>query len=279
MTKAISILLLLCGLGGAAQAQMTEAEIGKRLIGKPLFLRGFWANDSLKFDAAGKLVNNSKTKAFSLCGIDVEHVSLQHDKLVLDGWRTGLQFIKNRPSRIILSTQRQTIGAQELMKIEIAAPVSGDYGPALSAIFADGLADITPQLPQFWQRYARRYFAKGELAPEDPKTVTAELTRNDSPNLRKASKTFPPPKLLHDEEPTLPEDVAKTFKTIESDVLLRFVVTENGDPSDIFIIMPAGLGMDEAAAATVQKYKFSPVIENGKPVPVAMQVEVRFAVD
>jgi protein TonB len=43
-------------------------------------------------------------------------------------------------------------------------------------------------------------------------------------------------------------------------------------------VRPAGLGLDEKALAAVQQYKFSPAMQDGKPVKVDLYVDVNFQI-
>jgi protein TonB len=59
-------------------------------------------------------------------------------------------------------------------------------------------------------------------------------------------------------------------------VLLSLVVDENGKPTDIKVIRPLGLGLDEQAIEAVSHWTFKPGTLNGKPVKVQAQIEVTF---
>jgi hypothetical protein len=60
-------LALFCTLGPllAIHAQSTEADLKTRLMDKPLYLRGFWRDDTLHFDPTGHLLGNSSPVTFS----------------------------------------------------------------------------------------------------------------------------------------------------------------------------------------------------------------------
>jgi len=83
-----------------------------------------------------------------------------------------------------------------------------------------------------------------------------------------------PPKLLFKVEPEYSEEARKA--KFQGTVLLTVVVDEKGDPRDIRIIRPLGLGLDQKAIEAVQKWRFEPGKKEGKPVPVIAQVEVNF---
>jgi TonB family protein len=59
-------------------------------------------------------------------------------------------------------------------------------------------------------------------------------------------------------------------------VVLWIVVNSDGSVSDVRVVKPLGLGLDEKAVETVKTWKFKPGMRNGAPVPVLMSVEVLF---
>ncbi len=75
-------------------------------------------------------------------------------------------------------------------------------------------------------------------------------------------------------EPEYSEEARKA--KFQGTVLLFVVVDEKGNPRDIKILRPLGLGLDQKAVEAVEKWKFSPGKKDGKPVPVQAQIEVNF---
>jgi TonB family protein len=59
-------------------------------------------------------------------------------------------------------------------------------------------------------------------------------------------------------------------------VKVNFWVDEKGVPTHVRVVRGIGHGLDEKAIEAVSKYRFTPAMENGKPVTVAMNVEVDF---
>ena len=82
------------------------------------------------------------------------------------------------------------------------------------------------------------------------------------------------PKILSKIEPEYSEEARKA--KFQGAVVLQIVVDEKGNPRDIKIIRPLGLGLDQKAIEAVEKWKFSPGLKDGKPVPVYAQIEVNF---
>jgi hypothetical protein len=194
-------LLCTCGLLPALHAQSTEADLKARLMDKPLYLRGFWRDDKLQFDSTGHLLGNSDPVTFTLSGFDLKKVHLKQDKLILEGRRVGLELAANKQIRVPLDTSIQ---------IDIATSPTGDYGPALDAIFANNLVDLVPTLPFYWQPYAVKNFVRANSAA-GPSTMLLTATKPDSGGQSLTPlKTKPPrsgagplyPKLLHSENLT-----------------------------------------------------------------------------
>ncbi len=75
-------------------------------------------------------------------------------------------------------------------------------------------------------------------------------------------------------EPEYSEEARKA--KFQGTVILYIVVDEKGNPRDLKVVRPLGLGLDEKALEAVQKWRFRPGFLNGKPVPVAATIEVNF---
>jgi TonB family protein len=82
------------------------------------------------------------------------------------------------------------------------------------------------------------------------------------------------PALVYKVEPEYSEEARKA--KFQGTVLLSVIVDDKGNPRDIKVLRPLGLGLDEKAIEAVQKWRFRPGYLNGKPVAVAAQIEVNF---
>ena len=59
--------------------------------------------------------------------------------------------------------------------------------------------------------------------------------------------------------------------------LIGLIVNAQGDPVDVHVVRPLGMGLDEKAIEAVRQYKFKPAMKDGKtPVPVMVTIEVDF---
>jgi len=61
-------------------------------------------------------------------------------------------------------------------------------------------------------------------------------------------------------------------------VTVSLIVDTEGLPQNVHVIRGVGMGLDEKALDAVRQYRFKPARENGHPVPVQVNVEVRFSI-
>lgn len=82
------------------------------------------------------------------------------------------------------------------------------------------------------------------------------------------------PTLVYKVEPEYSEEARKA--KFQGTVVLQVVVDDQGRPTNLKVVRPLGLGLDEKAIEAVQKWKFRPGYKDGKPVPVIATIEVNF---
>jgi len=82
------------------------------------------------------------------------------------------------------------------------------------------------------------------------------------------------PVALYKPEPEYSEEARKV--KLQGSVFLTIVIDVDGVPKDIRVKDSLGLGLDEKAVEAVSRWRFRPGTKDGKPVPVAVGVDVRF---
>ncbi len=83
-----------------------------------------------------------------------------------------------------------------------------------------------------------------------------------------------PPSVILKVEPEYSEEARKA--KFQGTVVLFVVVDEKGNPRDLKVMRPLGLGLDQKAIEAVEKWKFRPGMKDGKPVAVQATIEVNF---
>jgi hypothetical protein len=260
--------------GLPAQAQTTVDAIKVRLVGQPLYLRGSWAEDDLHFDANGQPKNKYHGGSFTEAGIDVSEVSLARGKLHIEGQRMGLTFENLAPKRVKISAKNYT----GEVSIEVEPPVDGDFGKALTEIFAPDLASLVPAMPFYWQYYARNHLvaSNGQTKPSQATTEAAKPT-DPAPSgnaILSHGGGIKHPIVTYQEEPQF-SHAARLLK-YSGIVEIYLWVMPDGIPSHLSLVKPEGLGLDEQALYAVSKYRFKPATKDGKPVTTDLYVDVNF---
>jgi TonB family protein len=84
------------------------------------------------------------------------------------------------------------------------------------------------------------------------------------------------PILIYDPDPEF-SDEARRAK-YQGLCLVALVVDAQGNPQQVHVARPLGMGLDEKAIEAVRQYKFKPAMFHGKPVAVAINIEVNFRI-
>jgi protein TonB len=79
---------------------------------------------------------------------------------------------------------------------------------------------------------------------------------------------------IYKPEPPYSEEARKA--KYQGTVVLWIIVDTQGNVTDLRVVKPLGLGLDEKAVETVRTWKFKPAMRNNVPVPVRVGVEVTF---
>ncbi|MGA3089574.1 MAG: energy transducer TonB [Terriglobales bacterium] len=82
------------------------------------------------------------------------------------------------------------------------------------------------------------------------------------------------PKKIYDPEPDYSEEARKA--KYQGTCVLYVIVGPDGRPRDIRVQRTLGLGLDEKAIEAVKTWRFEPAMKDGKPVAVAINIEVDF---
>lgn len=111
-------------------------------------------------------------------------------------------------------------------------------------------------------------------ATEAPSTFTGKTVEDSN----KPASFTKEPELIKRVAPEYPEDAAR--KGIEGAVDLAFVVSANGDVSDVTIVHsePSGI-FNRAAIAAVRRWKYQPSTVNGVAVDAHVQLRMTFKLD
>jgi periplasmic protein TonB len=83
-----------------------------------------------------------------------------------------------------------------------------------------------------------------------------------------------PPRKIYDPDPEYSEEARKA--KYQGVCVLYVVIGPDGKTRDIRVARTLGLGLDEKAIEAVKTWRFEPAMKDGKPVAVAVNIEVNF---
>ncbi|MGI4855066.1 MAG: energy transducer TonB [Janthinobacterium lividum] len=84
------------------------------------------------------------------------------------------------------------------------------------------------------------------------------------------------PQLIYQVDPEFSEEARKA--KFQGEVLVHLIVDATGRPTQVRVIRPVGMGLDEKAREAVAQYKFKPARKGGQAVPVELNVAVNFQI-
>ena len=161
--------------------------------------------------------------------------------------------------------------------------ITGDYGKGKEQVWLEvRAARVTDDkvlgevrtkipLPEELQRLANLPLPK--LSADSEAKSNATSTPPESV-LRAGKGGVGFPECVHCPDPGFtPEARAAKY---EARVMLKLVVTQEGNAVNIRVEKGAQYGLTEAAMKAVRKWKFKPALQNGKPVSVEVMIEVTF---
>ena len=272
----VVIVLLLSCFHGAAIAQTPEApkaeetgdlqlQLAMTLVGKGLFLRGFYLSNDLAYDTAGRVVGTPEVGDWTVAAVNVLKAERRGAKEIeLDGVRVAIQYNPDANE-----FQRHPLNNE---KVKILVEDSGDlqgFEAAIRAIFAMG---IDPAFQRSMQDFWRHYFDPNLAWPQDSLNGQTIYALAGGPN---QAKDVTPPKVEHRTDAKLPTFAQRD--KVQGTVLLRIVVDAEGVPHRISVARPLGYGLDESAVEAMAKWHFQPGMKDGRPVAAGIVVQQEFS--
>jgi outer membrane biosynthesis protein TonB len=283
--------------GDPAKGDLSEAQLRQLLVGKTVYLRGGYLDNTLHFDDRGRLTDHSPQGSFTLCMIQIDKVHVSKHKVEFQGQRYALHFLDQAEDPTKAVDKVRITPKKKVVKISIdrvqiekpkkkkdknkhkepapatavasAAPTSSQYATrmlvdALDRIFAQGIDErMIAAMPDFWKLYYQAAAAKTDYRPQD-----SQIFRQSAVD-QKA-------KLISTVEP--PSNELAQANGIAGIALYHAVIGTDGKPQQIVAGRPIGFGLDESAVATIRKATFQPAIKEGKPVPVWLDLVVSFRI-
>jgi Gram-negative bacterial TonB protein C-terminal len=235
------------------------------LVGKALFLRGFYLSNDLKYDEAGRVDGTPKVGDWTLAAVNVLKVERREaNEIELDGVRAAIRY--NVDSH---EFQRHALNDE---KVRLVVKAQGDVKQLEAAFAAMFSVGIDPQLQRAMPDYWRHYFDPTLAWPQDAlngQTIYVLYGPADQ------TKDVSAPKMEHRVEAKYSEFAIRD--KVQGTLDLRLVVDASGIPQRIAVWRPLGYGLDANAVEGMRKSRFAPGMKDGSPVAAAMVGEQQFS--
>ena len=302
----VLFLFVLAGIVSAS-AQDVEKALTE-FEGKVLVLRHPLPGNSQQYDAKGNALKSGPEESWTThSGILVEHIALTPDNLRVEGKRIfflfqkdGLRLMKFKPLNDYPSSP---VLQSAHVDIKLDPPIDSKAVDSkelvrtiLGRVFALNTKDLLDSLPDYWRAYMANsltYDASQKLEEEFRWQQPPPYNSNDKPGeniqpdiaddpkdadaeqpLFQIGKLVDAPQAKFTPEPEYPK-IAQ-YEKREGMVVLSVIIGTDGKVHHLRLLRPLGMGLDEAARSAVETWRFQPAIHDGKPVAVAMSIEVAF---
>lgn len=293
---------------------ITDAELKQLLVGKALYLRGGYLDNSLSFNEHGVLNGHSPQGSYTLCGVQIDKVKLSKRKVELDGARYALHFLGALPyedptsavDRVRITPKKKllkiTIDREAVVKEKKVKDKGGKHakGEAARTEVAATPAAVQPtgqsdnpknvttspeHATKLLKEALDRIFAQGmdermmAAMPDFWKLYyQAAAAKKDfrptDPTVLRQNTVDRKAKLLTTFEPGSNEYAQANG--IAGMALYHAVIGADGKPGEIAVARPIGFGLDEGAVEAIRNAKFEPAMKDGQPAPVMLDLVVEF---
>jgi TonB family protein len=235
------------------------------LVGKALFLRGFYLSNELTFDADGRVQGTPKLGDWTLAAVNVLKVERRGtSEIELDGVRVAIRY--NTDSH---EFQRHALNDEKMRLMVKDTGKAKQLEAAFAAMFSVG---IDPGLQRAMPDYWRHYFDPTLAWPQDAlngQTIYALYGATDQ------AKDVTTPKVEHRVDAKYGEFAVRD--KVQGTLQLRVVVDAAGVPRRIVVSRPLGYGLDASAVEAMTKWRFAPGMKDGSAVVTGMAVEQQFS--
>lgn len=245
-----------------------QDQLKSAFKGKVGLLRNFYSGNDLHYDQNGVLQDSEATQGpWTLAGVEITGVEVTDQGVEIVGNRLG----------VLYTQEKQTFVRIGKLKIHLEKPIStadtlADIDPILGKVLIKQ-GDLGRVVPVYWKSYLAGTDSKSRSA-----AYQAPVEEGGIPTTKSASAPateVTAPKVLHAPDPEYTREAAS--HGVVGTSILTTVIDATGTPTNIAIVRPLGMGLDEEAVLAVGQWKFRPATRNGQPVRVRINIEVAFS--
>lgn len=273
----VGLCVLACApLSGAIENHDAENTLRDSLVNQQLVLRNFSGEENVHASWNGSEVVLDAPRWRAMGEVAIRSVKLKRHRLIMSGSRYVM--VKDKDGKAV----RYAIPSKMEIDVEL-----GDADPSVvlprlkDALFYGSLNEALAALPKDIRDRvpgSMDFDPRKPMKEPDPSKPMCDCAAQDKTQCEAdtlQTQGVVPPVVVKQNDPEL-TDESRRVGPFDAHVDVQFIVNTTGQPQDLWILKPAGMGLDEAAAKSVLKYVFRPARCHGNPVAVYLYVDVRF---
>jgi len=200
---------------------ITEAELKQLLVGKSLYLRSGYLDNSLSFNEYGHLIGHSPQGSYTLSAMQIDKVRLSKHKVTLEGARYGLHFLGQMASedsssafdRVRITPKKKvvkiTIDREMVVKPKKEKGLKTDKEPTAGKEEYD-------KGRKFWHLKRGASPATEQAQPSPPQAAPAPEEMSEADQLKASIAATP-----EEERPADPKSVTTTTSPMHATKVLK----------------------------------------------------------
>jgi TonB family protein len=245
--------------------ESVQDQLNSAFKGKVLLVRNFYSGNDLVYDEDGAMRGDPKQGPWTLANVEITKVAVASQGIDIVGNRMGTLYKDGKPSFVRVGK----------LKIHVTKPISdvdteATLHPIFKKIFIEAGEDLRSMVPDYWRVYlngndwASRSAAWQATVEEDNKPI---FKKSDAPEVSA-------PRAVSWPDPGYTREAGSNH--IEGVSTFWIVVDPTGTVTNIGILQPLGMGLDEQGVLALKQWKFQPAMKNGQPVRVEINVQITF---
>jgi len=252
-------------------ANPAEQELQTKFLNRAVFIRGFYSNDDLSFDAQGKPIGSPTSGPWSLALFEVQKVKLDKHRIEFEGFRAASVF--DPESKKFKSVPLKNLERVRLTIVaETRSALPGGLDDLANHVLTSRLT--TADVPEYWHDFFHGSAQQPRPGGEQFGVISGEQFEGDPVYRSGVGPGFTPPKLKSKSEPNYSEQARSSH--IQGTTVIELIIDKRGVPQNLQVVRAIGFGLDDRAIEAAQRWRFDPATFNGVPVPVQIWVEVEF---
>jgi TonB family protein len=208
----------------------------------------------------------------------VKKIKVQENQLMIEGKRALYFFDSTGMKQFHDDRKHPAENLKIALRLQQPLASTQDAVAVLARVFALTDEDRVSSVPAYWQPQLAKLLGVQKPKNTGPRDAGAAADGGETGN-QKVFKVGDVdknhgPKPLYTPEPEFTE--AARSRRFQGVVGLNVTIDSTGRVRDVRIAHPLGMGLDESAISTVSSWRFAPGQIDGRPVALAVYIEVDF---